>query len=187
MTVYAPSDTRSISISPTRGGCGQPHTAGDLADGERFSVTCPACEPHIIAAATGWAHTPEGVHLTPDELAVVEADEARAKRERNRTWGDPQALGKAFAEVMGAQMAMPPAVSTTGPSLLEQIAALSPNEKRALSAMLAESGLADGQPDDEENGEGGGEGADDDSAEDASASERRRPGRPRKNVPPPAS
>lgn len=136
MTIYAMTDVTSITIPADRGGCGDPHTRpGDLPAGERFTVTCPQCEPVIIAGSTGWAHTPDGVRLTCDEIALVEVDEARAKREQNRTWGDPKALGAAFAEALSAQMAPPPAGEP--PSLLAQIAALSPEERLALGQMLA--------------------------------------------------
>lgn len=94
MTVYAPSDVRSINIPS---GCPVAHEAGDLADGERFSVTCSQCEPLIMATRTGWAHTPEGVHLTPDEIAVVEHEKREAERYKNHTMGDPHKLGKVMA------------------------------------------------------------------------------------------
>ncbi len=131
MTIYAPSDVRSILIPAERGGCGVPHEAGDLPPGEHHSVTCPQCEPHIAAMRTGWAHTLAGVHLIPDEIADAEAAEAAAARAQNRTWGDPNALGKAFREALG------PAVTPAVPSLLEQIAALGAHERAALAAMLA--------------------------------------------------
>jgi len=102
MTVYAPTDVRSISIP---GGCGHSHDAGDLAEGERLIVNCPPCEPGIMATRTGWAHTPEGVHLIPDEIARVEADKREADRSKNHTWGDPHALGRALAQGLAGQQA----------------------------------------------------------------------------------
>lgn len=182
MTVYAPSDVRSITVPTDRGGCGMPHElTGEPADGERFSVNCPACEPHIIAARIGWAHTPHGVHLTPDEIAQVEAEEARAKREQNRTWGSPEALGSAFAAAMSAKMGTPAA---SAPTLMEQIAALSPEERAALGAMLTSAAPSiEAAPVVEEDGEDeGGDEGEDEGSEAATATTPRRPGRPRKIV-----
>lgn len=185
MTVYAPSDVRSITIPADRGGCGKSHELiGELADGDRFAIDCPACEPHIIAARTGWAHTPHGVHLTPDEIAQVEAEEARAKREQNRTWGSPEALGSAFAAAMAAKMGAP---SASAPTLMEQIVALSPEERAALGAMLTGGAVAsieaapaaDGEGDEDEDSEDEGNGEGDTEPAAATAAPRR-PGRPRK-------
>jgi hypothetical protein len=135
VTVHAPSDVRSISIPTHRGGCGLVHEAGDLPDGARFSVDCPSCEPAIIATRTGWAHTPEGVHLTPDEIGVADAEAAKAQRESNKTWANPAAMFAMFQKA-GAQPAAVQAAAEM-PSLLAQIAALSPEERAALGAMLA--------------------------------------------------
>jgi hypothetical protein len=176
MTVYAPTDSRAITIPVERGGCGQPHEAGDLAEGARFVVDCPRCEPHIIGARLGWAHTPHGVALTPDEIASVEQDEARAKREQNRTWGSPDALAHTFAAAMAKQVS---GGGGSAPSLLEQIAALTGEERAALAAMLtastetvipAESGPGEESP------------KDDDLKVESGEPEvaKRRPGRPRK-------
>lgn len=137
MTVYAPSDVRSISVPTHRGGCGLVHDAGDLADGQRFAVDCPGCEPAIIATRTGWAHTPEGVCLTPDEIGVADAEAAKAQRESNRTWANPAAM---FA-LMKSAGSQPPAEV---PSLLAQIAALSPEERAVLGAMLTTPSLPPG-------------------------------------------
>ena|SRR5262245_25329262 len=77
MTVYAPSDVRSITVPA---GCGQPHAAGDLADGERFTVDCPACEPKILGMRTGWAQAAGDVAKTPDEIAAAASEHAEAQR-----------------------------------------------------------------------------------------------------------
>jgi hypothetical protein len=123
MTVYAPTDVQSITIPTDRGGCGQSHEAGELAPGRRFSIDCPACEPLIVGLRTGWAATPIGVHLTPDEIAEDEAAEALAIRERNRTWAQ---RGPAGGQDGPART----------PSMLELFAAASADERAALAAML---------------------------------------------------
>jgi hypothetical protein len=140
MTVHAPSDVRVIVIPTDRGGCGQPHEAGDLADGERFAVTCAACEPHIVALRTGWAVNPDSVHLTPDEIAAVEVAEKKAAAERNRSWGDPRLMASAFADAMRQAMGTPSPEAT---SLMAMVSALSPTERAALGAMLRDEGGAD--------------------------------------------
>ena len=132
--IYAPTDVRAITVPA---GCGVPHEAGYLAEGERWNLDCPACEPAIIAMRTGWAHTPAGVALTPDEIGVAEAEEQAAARHRNRTWGDPTAVGQALAQALTTASPAPAATAPV-PSLLEQIAALSLDERRALGLMLME-------------------------------------------------
>ncbi len=133
MTVYAPSDHTSIHIPADRGGCGESHYRGitETGDPAVFSVNCPKCEPHIMAMKTGWAATPAGVSLTPDEIGEAEASEASAKRQQNRTWGDPSVFAAEFAKAIGAGPGQ-----TQSPSLLAQIAALSSEERAALAGML---------------------------------------------------
>jgi len=129
MTIYAPTDVRAITVPA---GCGVPHEAPALAEGAKWALNCPPCEGPIIAMRTGWAHTPAGVALTPDEIGVAEQEEASAARNRNRTWGDPTAVGQALAQALTT---VSPAAAST-PSLLEQIAALSADERRELGLML---------------------------------------------------
>lgn len=135
MTVHAPSDVRAITVPAERGGCGTSHEAGELADGDRFSIDCPACEAVIAAMRTGWAQQPHAVALTPDEIGVAQAAESQAARARNRTWGDASELAKAFASAIQGGMSTPSAA----PSLLEQVAAMSVQERAAFAAMLTAS------------------------------------------------
>lgn len=128
MTAYAPSDVRSITVPH---GCGQPHEAGDLAEGERFAVDCAECEPHILAmAGHGWAMHPLQVDPTPDERRASEALERNAKAQQASTWSDPQAIGNAVAAALGV------AAQQSAPSLLEQIKAMNAEEKAALAGLL---------------------------------------------------
>lgn len=134
MTAYAPTDCTSIAVHPENGGCGEEHKAGLLEPGELFRLNCPQCEPVILRMRTGWAATPEGVALTPDEIGEAERAETNAKRQQNRTWGDPALIGDAIRDAMlgpgGRQQQAEP------PSLLAQIAALAPEERAALAGML---------------------------------------------------
>jgi hypothetical protein len=78
MTVHAPTGTSSINVSL---GCGHAHSAErELGPGEHFSVTCAACEPHILATKTGWSSDLSTVALTPDERAVYEQQEKVGQR-----------------------------------------------------------------------------------------------------------
>lgn len=129
MTMYAPTDFQSITVA---GGCGEPHQkADDLPAGERYSMNCPACEAVLTKERLGWAPTPEGVALTPDEIGEVERAEDAAKRATNRTWSDPANLAEMFAGVVKGASA-----AGEGKSLLAQIADLNPDERAALRAML---------------------------------------------------
>ena len=92
--IFAPTDTRSVTIPVDRGGCGHTHHVADRA------VECAMCEPHIIALRHGWAHTLDKVALTCDESAEVEAAEAQAKRQNQRTWADPSVLSNVIADAM---------------------------------------------------------------------------------------
>ncbi len=127
MTVYAPSDVRSITVPA---GCGQPHEAGELADGERFALDCAECEPHVLALKDhGWARDPLQVALTPDERQRFEALEANAKAQQATTWSDPRAIGNAVAEALGVARGL-------NVSLLDQIKAMSGEDKAALAGLL---------------------------------------------------
>lgn len=137
MTVYAPTDHTSITIPAERGGCGMEHKAGLLEPGEKFRINCPACEPFILKMRTGWAATPEGVSLTPDEIGEVERDERDAKRQQNRTWGDPSVFASEFAKAIGAGSR----AQVETPTLLAQIASLAPEERAALAGMLLASSV----------------------------------------------
>lgn len=128
MTAYAPSDVRSITVPL---GCGQPHDAGELAEDERFAVDCAECEPHILALKDhGWARDPLQVALTPDERQRFESLEANAKAQQATTWSDPRAIGNAVAQALGV------AQQQAAPSLLEQIKAMSGEDKAALAGLL---------------------------------------------------
>jgi hypothetical protein len=128
MTAYAPSDVRSITVPQ---GCGQPHEAGDLAEGERFAVDCPECESFILTmTGHGWAADPLQVDLTPDERRANEALERNAKARQATTWSDPAAIGNAVAQALGVAQAQ------AAPSLLDQIRAMSDEDKAALAGLL---------------------------------------------------
>lgn len=128
MTAWAPSDVLSITVPQ---GCGQPHEAGELAEGQRFGVECAECEAHILALeGHGWARDPLQVLQTPDERRQSEALETNARAQQASTWADPRAIGNAVAQALGV------AQQQAAPSLLEQIKAMSGEDKAALAGLL---------------------------------------------------
>lgn len=123
--IYAPSDVQSITAP---GGCGQPHSKTD--PDQPFTVECAPCEPQIIGLKLGWGYAPHQVAPTCDELAIAEAADQQAKRQQNLAWGSPDTIAKSFAAAM-QQPAQPK-------SLLEQLAALGPEDRAAVRAMLGD-------------------------------------------------
>lgn len=78
MTMHAMTDVRSITLP---GGCGNSHTAGDLADGEHMTISCGPCEAALqTLPKLGWATNVGSVPLTPDERAHDERTERTANR-----------------------------------------------------------------------------------------------------------
>lgn len=134
MTLYAPTDFVSITIPTDRGGCGQPHEAGETNEFGHAVINCDQCEPAILATRHGFGTSPTGVHLTTDEIAEAAASEAQAARARNRTWGDPQALGDALAKAL--TKAVPAPAPTLSPA--ELVAGMSEEDKAALRALLGD-------------------------------------------------
>jgi hypothetical protein len=116
MTLFAPSDARAINLP---GGCGNQHTRPD--EDAPWALDCAACET-VLPKEFGWAPTPDGVLPTWDEARQAERDEARAQR---AGWS------RMANEIAGA--AQPAAQA---PSLIEQIARMTPAEKDALRALL---------------------------------------------------
>jgi hypothetical protein len=81
---YAPSDhgpsgdgtvaAGTVSVAPNKGGCGQQHKIRLNAD-SRPMIDCPQCGPALTGGHWGWANSPAGVPLTPDEQGEVEIAE----------------------------------------------------------------------------------------------------------------
>jgi len=129
MTVYAPTDVRSINVS---GGCGEHTAPADLPEGESMTVDCQVCEPLILATRLGWSQEQHGVELTPDERRRYEAAQQEAATKQALTWSDPAKLGESLRAAGLAFAAMPAAA----PSLLDQLKALTAEEKDAVRDLL---------------------------------------------------
>jgi hypothetical protein len=126
MTVWSPTDVRAIAPA---GGCGEIHSAPEgLAKGDMMSVDCPTCEPLILGLGWGWATDPAHVELTPDERLAAEAADREGSVATNLAMRE---FGRAVADRVHGPAPVAPA------TLMEQIAAMSAEDKAALAAALA--------------------------------------------------
>lgn len=121
-------DAGTIAIPADRGGCGKQHSAA-LDDDRRPFVACDLCAPVMISQMYGWSATPSGVPLTPDELGEAEL----SKREGETSYRlAMKAMGDAVGEIVQGTR---PVVKQ--PSLIEQIKALSAEERAGLASLFA--------------------------------------------------
>lgn len=119
MTMYAPSDVKSINLP---NGCKQQHHRGDAA---QLVVDCGPCEAALSAhPSLGWAYQADSVALTPDERAQASRDDEKAQRAGVRRLAQWAAGGDAPAQ--------PPAAV----GLVEQVLRMTPEEKAALRVLL---------------------------------------------------
>lgn len=117
----------AVKLSPERGGCGQMHLVKVDEDGRPY-IECEACGPALIAGHASFAGTPGGVPLTPDELAERELAERDAK-------ATERVILRSVTDHLVDQITAKK--QEKAPTLLEQIAALSPAEKVQMSELLA--------------------------------------------------
>lgn len=125
----------AVSVAQHAGGCGQQHKV-QVDDQHRAYVACDECAPVLMGMpGAGWAATPNGVALTPDELGERELAE-RDGVAMQRIWQ------KSLMEDFLTRQREDKAGRSPGgaPSLVEQLAALSPEDKAAVAQMLAGGG-----------------------------------------------
>lgn len=158
----------TVSVPADKGGCGREHHVKTNPE-RRPYIDCEACGAYLVGHHVGWANTPHGVPLTPDELGEVEV----SKRDGETSYRlAMKAMGDAVGQIVqGNKQGIQ--TRATAPSLAEQLAALSPAEKAELRAILgdpqpAADGAADPAP---LTGDAG----------PKPAPARRPPGRPRKD------
>jgi hypothetical protein len=129
-----------IRLPTDRGGCGNEHEIETSDRGYAF-IDCPRCAPALVGSHYGWAATPGGVPLTPDELGDRELAERDAKSSQNTLL---RAMTDSFVKAVqtGPGFQFPSEDSPAGkaPSLLDQIKAMSAEEKAALASVLAPAG-----------------------------------------------
>jgi hypothetical protein len=134
---YAPSDhgpsadghvaAGAVSVA---GGCGVCHPI-QVSDEGRPYIECDICAPIQMGRHWGWAATPHGVPLTPDE----QADRELSNRDANKARDD--LANAAILEFMRQQRAVAaaPAAPTLADASPEQLlAALPPEWQAALKA-----------------------------------------------------
>lgn len=140
MTLHAPTDVRSITVP---GGCGHPHDAGDLADGERMSIDCPPCEAVIgKTPSMGWGTHPHHATLTCDERAEAArvADQAQRVGMANLAALAGGQIGAAAATPSGTADALVAALQAQNVALAAQLEALSEKVAALSGATVTGSG-----------------------------------------------
>jgi len=169
-------DAGTVSVSEANGGCGKQHKAFLNEDG-RPCIECAVCAPVLIGGHYGWSATPNGVPLTPDEIAereLAERDGIAMQRVMMKSVTDH------FIESMAAKGAAGPALSAS--TLAAQLAALPAAERAEIAKLLAPGGvppashpatLAEGKPAEQPAK---------DPSVPAGAAMKRPPGRPRKTA-----
>lgn len=173
MSDMAPSDDGRLPAGvvsvPEPNGCGRQHRALVDDNGHPY-IKCSVCAPWLTGNAHGFATTPAGVPLTPDEMGEVEI----SKRQGEMSY---HAAMRAMGETMGQLIQgnnRPTGAPEPAPqlSLMQQLSALSASDRAELSAMLAAPGTAEGTAD--APGEAGGTGKTAESAEAPKTSSRSR-------------
>jgi hypothetical protein len=174
MSDMAPSDDGRLPAGvvsvPEPNGCGRQHRAQVDDNGHPY-IKCAVCAPWLTGHAHGFATTPAGVPLTPDEMGEVEI----SKRQGEMSY---HAAMRAMGETMGQLIQSnnrptgDPAAAPPQPSLMEQLAALSAGDRAQLAKMLAAPSTAEGT--DTDPGAQGGTGKAAESAEAPKTSSRSR-------------
>jgi hypothetical protein len=136
MTDMAPSPdghvaAGTVSVPVGAGGCGRQHTA-QLDENHRPFIACDQCVPVLVGGPhPAWASTPNGVPLTPDEIAereLAERDGTAMQRVMMKSVTDH------FIESMAAKGAA--AATKPAATAAELFRALSPAERAEFAAML---------------------------------------------------
>jgi hypothetical protein len=128
----------TISVPVSRGGCGEQHTAFVNEDG-RVCIKCPSCAPVMVGSHHGWAATPAGVPLTPDEQGEVQVAEREgqvAMRMAMKAMGDT--VGRMVQGDGKAAKAEPVLNAST---LAAQLATMTAAERAEIASLLAPGGV----------------------------------------------
>jgi hypothetical protein len=148
-----------VSIPRDAGGCGEQHRARVDDQGHPY-IQCDVCAPVLTGTGYGFASTPAGVPLTPDEMGEVEIGKRQGERSYSMAM---QAMGETMGRMLqqgqipGSPLpAAAPQLDVAGLKAL--LGSLSPAER---AALLGPATPADGTAD--APGEPGGTGTDDES------------------------
>lgn len=128
-------DAGTVSVPAGKGGCGSEHHI-KVNDENRPYLDCPACSTYMVGNHYGWANTPHGVPLTPDEQGEVEI----TKRDGETSYRlAMKAMGDAVGQIVQGTRGTPLTAATPAPpSLMEQLAAMTPADRAALKAILTD-------------------------------------------------
>lgn len=88
MTVYAPSDFKSVTVpaDDAHAGCGVAHERPQGPDGrpaQVWALTCPGCEAHLLATDSRWVIAVEDIPPTYDERKAEERFTKRGIKDRD--------------------------------------------------------------------------------------------------------
>jgi len=122
----------TVNVPPDRGGCGDSHTVS-IDDTGHPVVRCPACVPILIGGAYGWAATPAGVPLTPDEHSEVEIAEREGQLMQ-------KAAMRTFSTKLAEMVQAPKQVEApvlSASTIAAQLAALPASERAELLKALS--------------------------------------------------
>lgn len=120
----------AVSVS---GGCGQSHGVEVDQQGHPY-IECPVCAPIQIGRHWGWAATPAGVPATPDELSQRELAEREGTAATSIML---RQVSAALANAATAQLTAGQGSGQASVSLLDQLKAMSAEERDALLTQLA--------------------------------------------------
>lgn len=131
MSDLAPSDDHPagrVVVPASRGGCGLEHVVGLDGDG-RPMIVCAECAPVLIGEHYGWANSPAGVPLTPDEHGEVEVSEREGQVAMRMAF---KAMGDTVGKMIQGQGEVPAKPATAA----ELVSALSASERAEMVRML---------------------------------------------------
>jgi hypothetical protein len=137
MTDTGPSDdgtvaAGSVSLPEHKGGCGKSHRVFLNEDG-RPCIQCAACAPALIGGHYGWAASPAGVPLTPDEQGEVQIAEREGQVAMRMAM---KAMGDTVGRMVQGQQQQQEAPVLSASALAAQLAALSPAERAEIGKLL---------------------------------------------------
>lgn len=143
---YAPSDhgpsadgtvdAGTVSVAPNKGGCGRQHKIR-LSEDNRPMIDCPQCGPALTGGHWGWANSPAGVPLTPDEQGEVEIAEREGQVAMRLAFkGMGETVSNMIRSGKGEPAAAPPAADRklTAVDLFGQ---MSKDERAEFARLLA--------------------------------------------------
>jgi hypothetical protein len=123
----------TVSVPPDRGGCGDQHTVETDHTGHPY-ITCGVCAPVLIGGMYGWANTPAGVPLTPDEQSEVETAEREGQQMQRVAM---RTMGAHLADMVKAQHQPTEQPVLSASSLAAQLAVLSAEDKAEIVKALS--------------------------------------------------